>query len=118
MRLDRLLSALSVCTRSQCRKMLGSVTVNGQRPRSADTDVKEEDVILVRGERLDTRLSRCLIMNKPAGVLTAAEDSRSRTVMDLLPPVYRSLECMPVGRLDKDTTGVLLFPPTASWRTD
>ena len=109
MRLDKLLSALNVCTRSQCRRMLGSVTVNGQRPRSADMDVKESDVILVRGERLDTRLSRCLVMNKPAGVLTAAEDGKSRTVMDLLPPVYRSLECMPVGRLDKDTTGVLLF---------
>ena len=54
-------------------------------------------------------LSRHLLLHKPAGVLTAKEDNRQKTVMDLLPPEYTSLGCMPVGRLDKDTTGLLIL---------
>ncbi|MBO2517152.1 MAG: 16S rRNA pseudouridine(516) synthase, partial [Clostridiales bacterium] len=109
MRLDRMLGALNVCTRSECRKLLHSVTVNGAPVKDAGMNVTESDIICVRGARLDTRLQRCLVMNKPAGVLTAAEDKKARTVMDLLPPLYASLGCMPVGRLDRDTTGLLLL---------
>ena len=49
------------------------------------------------------------MLYKPAGLLTAARDAKQPTVMDLLPPVYRGIGCMPVGRLDKDTTGLLLL---------
>lgn len=109
MRLDRMLSALNVCTRSECRKMLRAVTVNGNSVKDPGMNVTEQDEICLRGKKLDTRLSRCLMLNKPSGVLTADEDHRCSTVMDILPPVYRSLGCMPVGRLDKDTTGLLLL---------
>ena len=65
--------------------------------------------MLLDGTALDTRLARHLMLFKPQGVLTAAEDGRQQTVMDLLPGVYRSCGCMPVGRLDKDTTGLLVL---------
>ena len=111
MRLDKLLSRLGVCSRSECRSFLkaGRVTVDGAMPRSGDFDVPEAARVTLDGAPLDTRLERHLMLHKPAGVLTAREDGRQKTVMDLLPNVYSALECMPVGRLDKDTTGLLLL---------
>lgn len=111
MRLDKLLGTINIATRSTCPKLLsqGRITVNGTAVRSANTQVTEQDEICLDGKKLDTRLNRCLVMDKPDGVLTADEDRRFQTVMDLLPPVYRTLGCMPVGRLDKDTTGLLLM---------
>ena len=49
------------------------------------------------------------MMNKPQGTLTAARDKKQKTVMDLLPPLYAAMDCMPAGRLDKDTCGLLLL---------
>lgn len=111
MRLDRLLANLGVATRSESRGMLqrGRVTVAGRVARTADMEVRPEDDIRVDGQPLDTRLSRHLMLYKPAGLLTAAEDARQHTVMELLPKVYAALGCMPIGRLDKDTTGLLLL---------
>ena len=65
--------------------------------------------ICMDGVPLDTRTVRHLMLNKPAGVLTATEDGKQATVMELLPALYRACGCMPVGRLDKDTTGLLLL---------
>ncbi len=111
MRLDKMLSALGEATRSESKALLraGRVTVNGAAVRDGAENVSEDDAIALDGRLLDTRLTRHLMLFKPAGVLTAAEDGRQRTVMDLLPPVYSALGCMPVGRLDKDTTGLLLL---------
>ena len=111
MRLDRLLANLSICSRRECARFLntGRVTVDGVPARKPDMNVDDSSGICIDGKPLDTRTERNLIMNKPAGVITADDDPRCATVMDLLPPVYRTLGCMPVGRLDKDTTGILLF---------
>ena len=111
MRLDKLLSRLGVSSRSGCREILraGRVQVNGEPVRSGAYDLPDGALITLDGRALDCRMERHLMMNKPAGVLTAKEDTRQKTVMDLLPPVYASLGCMPVGRLDKDTTGLLLL---------
>lgn len=111
MRLDKMLSALGVASRSGCRELLkaGRVHLNGKAAKDPGADVSETDEIFLDGKRLDARLTRHLMLFKPAGVLTAAEDRRQETVMDLLPKVYKSLGCMPVGRLDKDTTGILLL---------
>ena len=111
MRLDKLLTHLGVASRSGVREVLkaGRVRVNGEAIRDAAFPVTENEEILLDGKHLDTRLTRHLLLYKPAGVLTAKEDNRQQTVMDLLPPVYTSLGCMPVGRLDKDTTGLLLL---------
>ncbi len=111
MRLDKLLTHLGVASRSGAREVLkaGRVRVNGEAVRDAAFQVAVDDKILLDGKLLDTRLSRHLLLYKLAGVLTAKEDNRQKTVMDLLPPEYTSLGCMPVGRLDKDTTGLLIL---------
>lgn len=111
LRLDRLLSLLSIATRSQAQMMArkGRILVDGQAARDASARVSLDSVITLDGEEIDTRLTHHLMMNKPGGVLTAASDRRQRTVMDLLPAKYLSLGCMPVGRLDRDTRGLLLF---------
>lgn len=111
MRLDKLLSNLGVASRTGCRELLkaGRVQVDGQTVRDGAAQVSEKAAVLLDGTALDTRLARHLMLFKPAGVLTAAEDGRQQTVMDLLPGVYRACGCMPVGRLDKDTTGLLVL---------
>ena len=111
MRLDRLLTTLAVGSRSQVKALLraGRVTVNGQVVRSADMHVQPGDRLTLDQQPLDARTTRHVLLNKPCGVLTAARDSRQPTVLDLLPPAYRACGCMPVGRLDKDTSGLLLL---------
>ncbi|MBR0409219.1 MAG: rRNA pseudouridine synthase [Clostridia bacterium] len=111
MRLDKLLTHLGVASRSGVRDVLkaGRVRVNGGPVKDAAFQVDAQAAITLDGETLDTRLTRHLMLHKPAGVLTAKEDARQETVMDLLPPVFSSLGCMPVGRLDKDTTGLLIL---------
>ena len=112
MRLDRWLTTLGAGSRSEVKAWIrgGEAAVNGRIIRdpalSFDT---EKDTPALRGKELDGRIIRHVMMNKPAGVLTAARDPKQPTVMDLLPAVYRSIGCMPAGRLDKDTTGILIF---------
>ena len=111
MRLDRLLGSLGIASRSGARDMIrqGRVQVDGVIVRDNAANVEEGCDLIVDGVQVDTRLERHVMMNKPVGVLTAARDTRAATVLDLLPPVYRACGCMPVGRLDKDTEGLLLF---------
>ena len=112
MRLDRWLVTLGVGSRSEVQRMLrrGAVTVNGlpvtDPAFSCDPDAC---ALTLHGAPVDGRLVRHVMLHKPAGMLTAARDKKQPTVMDLLPPVYAAIGCMPVGRLDKDTTGLLLL---------
>ena len=110
-RLDKLLSALGIGSRSQVKQIIraGRIYVNDLPAGSPDVKVSAHDTVLMDGVLIDTRTQRHLMMNKPIGFLTAARDVRQATVMDLLPPLYQSLACMPVGRLDKDTEGLLIF---------
>ena len=111
MRLDKLLSNLGIASRAECRRLLraGRVRVAGECWRDGARNVPEGAEICMDGVPLDTRTVRHLMLNKPAGVLTATEDGKQATVMELLPALYRACGCMPVGRLDKDTTGLLLL---------
>lgn len=112
MRLDRWLTTLGVGSRSQVQKLIraGQVQVDGKAVSdpSATCDTSRAALVL-SGQPIDGRLTRHVMLNKPAGLLTAARDKKQPTVMDCLPPVYAALGCMPVGRLDKDTTGLLLL---------
>jgi len=111
MRLDKLLCNLGVASRSGCRDILkaGRVQVNGEVWKDGSKNVPDGADLSLDGKALDTRLSRHLMLYKPEGVLTAAEDRKQKTVMDLLPACYTAMGCMPVGRLDKDTTGILIL---------
>ena len=110
-RLDKLLGRLGVASRSQCRDILraGRVQVNGETRTDGAFIVPQGASVTLDGRPLDTRLTRHVMLYKPAGVLTAREDGKQQTVMELLPPEYAAMGCMPVGRLDKDTTGLLLL---------
>lgn len=112
MRLDRWLATLGACSRSDGKAWIrgGKVAVNGRIIRdSALSFDTEKDALTLDGKAVDGRVMRHVMMYKPGGVLTAARDPKQPTVMDLLPEVYRRIGCMPVGRLDKDTTGILIF---------
>ena len=111
-RLDKFLCDSGVGTRSQVKVILkaGRVTVDGKperdNSRKIDPDVH---VIMLDGEVLGGRRCMVLMLNKPAGFVTATEDAADRTVMELIPDRYRHLDLKPVGRLDKATEGLLLF---------
>ena len=112
LRLDRWLVTLGVGSRSEMQKLIrkGSVKVNGAMVKDPGAQVDENTAELtVNGTAVDGRLTRHVMLHKPAGLLTAARDKKQSTVMDLLPDVYNAIGCMPVGRLDKDTTGLLFL---------
>ena len=112
MRLDRWLAAVTAAGRSEAKQWIrgGQAAVNGRIIRDPALSFETETARLaLNGTPVDGRVARHVMLHKPAGVLTAARDPKQPTVMDLLPPVYRSLGCMPVGRLDKDTTGLLVL---------
>ena len=110
-RLDRWLVLLALGSRSQVQPLIraGRVRVNGAVCRDPGQTFDEGAALALDGEPLDGRLTRHVMLHKPAGVLTAARDPKQPTVMALLPPCLGTLGCMPVGRLDKDTTGLLLL---------
>ena len=112
MRLDRLLAMLGEGTRAGVRDMVraGRVTVDGVAARDAGMRLDaERSRVCVDGRALCYQRVRHVMLNKPAGVLTAARDPKQRTVMELLPPLYGAMGCMPAGRLDKDTEGLLIL---------
>jgi 16S rRNA pseudouridine516 synthase len=111
MRLDKLVSQAMDISRSQARGLVltGCVAVDGQVDRAMDAQVNESASLSVDGKPISTQTELHLMLNKPAGLLTAARDSRAQTIMDILPPQLARLKCMPVGRLDKDTEGLLLL---------
>lgn len=111
MRLDRWLVTLGIGSRSQVQKLVrsGAVTVDGVIVKDPGRNCDEHGQLTLHGQALDGRLMRHVMLCKPAGLLTAARDKKQPTVMDLLPETYASIGCMPVGRLDKDTTGLLFL---------
>ena len=112
MRLDRWLATVSAGSRSEVKQWIrgGQAAVNGRIILDPALSFEtEKDSLTLNGKALDGRVTRHVMLHKPAGILTAARDAKQPTVMDLLPPVYRKIGCMPVGRLDKDTTGLLLL---------
>ena len=111
-RLDKFLCDSGVGTRSQVKVILkaGRVTVDGivERDNSRKIDPDKQTVCL-DGVRLGGWQRLVIMLNKPAGFVTATEDPTDRTVMELLPPELRNKDLKPVGRLDKQTEGLLLF---------
>ena len=108
MRLDRLLSELGVASRSELRA--GRVKVDGAVVTAPDRRVDAQiNTISLDGELLRWQRFRYFMMDKPEGVLSVTEDRRQETVLDRLSPELKRLELFPVGRLDKDTSGLLLL---------
>ena len=111
-RLDKVLSNLGYGTRKELKKICrsGLVEVNGEVAKDSGMQVDpENDKIVINGEEIFYRKFIYLMMNKPDGVVSATYDNRDETVIDLLEVEHQVFEPFPVGRLDKDTVGLLLL---------
>lgn len=111
LRLDKFLCELEVGTRSEVKTLLkkGLVTLNGSVAKSPDIKIDpENDAVTYQGKVLHYQEFHYYMLHKPAGVITATEDKEQETVMGLIGADYRK-DLFPVGRLDKDTEGLLLI---------
>ncbi|AUS87995.1 pseudouridine synthase [Lysinibacillus capsici] len=112
MRLDKLLANMGYGSRKEVKQLLKqkAVTVDGDYVKDAALHVDpEKQIVSVFGERVVYTEFVYFIMNKPPGVISATEDLRDETVIDLLEPLHQHFQPFPVGRLDKDTEGLLLL---------
>ena len=110
MRLDKFLCDNNIGTRSQVKEYIkkGQVTVNDQIIKKPETKVNEEtDTVVCQGQPIHYRKYVYYMLNKPAGVVSATKDEKECTVLSLLPEMKREL--FPMGRLDKDTVGLLIL---------
>jgi len=112
MRLDKCLTASGEWSRSQIKAMIraGRITVDGKPAVKPEFAVDpEKNRILIDGEEFSYRDNYYVMVYKPAGVLTATEDKRDKTVLSLLPENFQKLGLFPAGRLDKDAEGFVLL---------
>ena len=112
LRLDKYLKDQGIASRSEVKELIkkGLVSVNDVIIKDPGTHVNtEEDMINIKGVQVDYRQFVYYMLNKPKGVITATEDKTLKTVLDLFPEEIRRREVFPVGRLDKDTEGLLII---------
>ena len=111
MRLDKFLCENNIGTRSQVKDAIrkGMVTINGTVAKKPEEKIEEtKDIIAFQGQKLRYQKYVYYMLNKPEGVVSATNDNTAPTVLELLPAQSRK-DLFPVGRLDKDTTGLLLL---------
>ena len=111
-RLDKFLCGSGAGTRSQVKDILraGRVSVDGKPEKDGARKIDPAvQTVALDGETLGGKRRMVVMLNKPAGFVTATEDASEKTVMELLPQQWRHMELKPVGRLDKATEGLLLF---------
>lgn len=110
-RLDKLLAGTGRWSRREVKELVrrGQVRVDGVIAAAAEQKIDPSAAVTVAGENVALGGCTYLLLHKPAGVLTATEDRRQPTVLELLPPELRRIDLAPVGRLDKDTEGLLLL---------
>lgn len=112
MRIDKLLANMGYGSRKDVKILLkqGAVRIDDQPVKDAKRQINlETERVTVHGEVVEYKPFVYLMMNKPAGVISATEDKVESTVIDLIDPSYAHYDLFPVGRLDKDTTGLLLL---------
>ncbi|WP_248499053.1 pseudouridine synthase [Staphylococcus haemolyticus] len=111
MRLDKFLANMGVGTRTEVKQLLkkGKVTVNTSVEKSPKSYINPtEDMVCVNEKQVEFVNNVYIMLNKPKGYISATHDESNRTVIDLIPE-YQHLNIFPVGRLDKDTEGLLLI---------
>ena len=120
MRLDKYLAETAQCTRSEAKTLLqkGRVTVNGAVCKKGDAQLKAGDAVAVDGKTLQYQKFVYLMLNKPAGVVSASTDKRDTTVVDLVGGAYPRRELFPAGRLDKTSTGFVLLTDDGGFAHD
>lgn len=111
-RLDKVISTQTSYSRKDIKRMAkqSEICVNGSVCKSADIKIDpENDVVTVKGEKIAYKQYVYYMMNKPKGVLSASNDKNAQTVIDILPQELYRKNLFPAGRLDKDTTGLLII---------
>ena len=112
MRIDKLLSDMGIATRSEARAACksGQVLIDGVAVRDSSAHVDpEKQNITFRGREISYRRYTYVMLNKPEGYVSATEDSKLPVVTELLDGELRKMELFPVGRLDRDTTGLMIL---------
>jgi len=112
MRLDKFLANSGIGTRKEVKIILkkGKIKVNEKIVKDAKMQVDEiKDDVKIEGEKITYKPFVYIMMNKPSGVISATEDGKHKTVIDLLCEKYKNYKVFPVGRLDIDTEGLLLL---------
>lgn len=112
MRIDKMLANLGYGSRKEVKGLLkkGAVKINGEIVKDAKEHIDpNQDIVIINGQEVVYKEFIYLMMNKPGGVISATEDNRDETVVDLLEMEDQVYEPFPVGRLDKDTEGLLLI---------
>ena len=118
MRLDKLLANKAYGSRKEVHQIIKDrrVTINGSITTKKDTHIDiDVDIVAVDGKAVSTTQLYYVKFHKPKGYVTAVEDSSHPIVMDLLPPEFIKMGVVPVGRLDKDTEGLLLLTNDGVW---
>ena len=120
MRLDKYLAEAAQCTRSESRELIrkGQVSVNGAVCRRPEQQVSEMDSIALDGKSRPRQAFVYIMLNKPAGVVSASADKRDTTVVDLVHSAYPRRELFPAGRLDKTSTGFVLITDDGAFAHD
>ena len=111
MRLDKFLSECGICSRSESKVFIkkGMITVNGKKAAKGEEKIDpDNDEIMFKGQKIIYAEFEYYMLNKPAGVVSATEDKNDKTVIDLVPKPHAK-DIFPVGRLDKDTEGLLII---------
>lgn len=111
-RLDKIIASMGQHSRKDVKNLIKAkkISVNGALVLSSDIKCDpKSDEIIVDGIRLNYSEHIYIMLNKPAGVVSATSDAHDRTVLDLIPAEYRKPDIFPVGRLDKDTEGLMLL---------
>ena len=109
--LDKLIASQGLASRNDVKSMVrrGEVSVNGAVIKDSSIKVSYEDDIKIKGKSLLQTEFTYIMLNKPKGVVSASEDKRDKTVVDILPDELKRKNLFPAGRLDKDTTGFSLI---------
>lgn len=111
-RIDKIISQHTYYTRKEIKKLISqkAVYVNGEEVKRPECKFDETAVsITINGEEVEIRKHIYLLLNKPKGYVSATENKTDKTVLDLVPAEYKYRDLFPAGRLDKDTTGLMLI---------
>jgi len=112
MRIDKMLANCKVGSRKDVKELIkfGRVSIDGKKVNKSDIKVDtDKNKVSIDGKEIFYQKYVYLLMNKPSGVISATEDRKEKTVIDILPKKYQKLNVFPVGRLDKDTVGLLIL---------
>ena len=111
-RLDKVIASQGKYSRSEVKKLISKkkIIVNGKIAEKSDMKIDEKNTAIeIDGEKVSTEKYAYLMLNKPEGYISSTEDKNALTVLDLLPEEYSKRDFFPAGRLDKDTTGLMII---------